>query len=158
MSTKTSVVSMWRRRAQRLARQGWACADCGRSFLVRRRACPVCGSVAGFRETPLPVRGTVRALTRAGASVEHLDQVTDHKPMVMLDLEGGHGFLTCLAAWSDAAILDSLRNASLRLTVRRIPLGHLPAGEPIPYGLKATADLRTRLDVKEAQKQSSKEG
>jgi hypothetical protein len=94
-------------------------------------------------------RGSVQAVTAAGASVEHLDQVTGRKPAVLVELAGGSGQLACLLQYADSVtLLPHLRGASVRLAVRRVPLGPLPAGEPIPYALKAALDLTTRLELK----------
>jgi hypothetical protein len=153
----TNVVAMWRRRAQRLGRQGFACSACGHLYLVQRPVCPACDATAGFVAAPLPVRATVRAVCRAGASVEHLDQVSDQKAAVLLELPGGVGNLACLVASVDAPILDSLRDTSLRIGIRRMALGHVPTDEPIQYGLKAVADVQTRLAAKRPPEPSARE-
>ena len=145
----TSVVKMWRGRAHLTGRQAWKCTGCGALTLVRRRVCARCGAVGMPSErAPLP-RGDVRALTAAGASVEHLDQVTGRKPAVLVELAGGAGKLACLLQYADSVtLLPQLRGASVRFAVRRVPLGPLPPGEPIPYALKAALDLSTRLELK----------
>jgi uncharacterized OB-fold protein len=149
---ETNVVRLWRRRENTLGRQGWKCLGCGRLALVRRRACAACGSAKGFENAPLPARGKVAALTSAGMSVEHLDQTTPRKPSVLLDLGGGTRLACLLASVDSGDVMDHLRGADLRLAVRRIPLGHLSPDEPIPYGLKAAADLKTRASIKAAHK------
>ncbi len=144
-----SVVKMWRRRTELTGRQGWKCAGCGVITLAQRRRCARCGALGLPTErTPLP-RGTVSAVTSAGASVEHLDQVTGKKPAVLVQLDGNAGLLACLLQYSDSVtLLPHLRGASVRLAVRRVPLGPLPTGEPIPYAFKAALDLSTRLALK----------
>jgi hypothetical protein len=145
----TSVVKMWRGRAQLTGRQGWKCGGCGALALVRRRVCARCGAVGVPTEQAALPRATVQAVTAAGASVEHLDQVTGRKPAVLVELAGGAGQLACLLQYADSVtLLPQLRGASVRLAVRRVPLGPLPAGEPIPYALKAALDLTTRLGLK----------
>ena len=145
----TSVVKMWRNRAQLTGRNGWTCSGCSVVSLVRRRVCARCGAVGIPTEQVALPRASVRAVTAAGASVEHLDQVTGRKPAVLVELAGGAGQLACLLQYADSVtLLPHLRGASVRLTVRRVPLGPLPAGEPIPYALKAALDLTTRLDLK----------
>ena len=55
-------------------------------------------------------------------------------------------------AYADSVtLLPHLRGASVRLAVRRVPLGPIPPGEPIPYALKAALDLSTRLALKPAR-------
>jgi hypothetical protein len=144
----TSVVKMWRGRTALTGRSAWKCAGCGVLSLVRRRRCARCGALGVPTErAPLP-RATVAATTAAGASVEHLDQVTGRKPAALLELAGGAGQLACLLQYADSVtLLPQLRGASVRLAVRRVPLGPLPPGEPIPYALKAALDLSTRLEL-----------
>jgi hypothetical protein len=155
----TSVVKMWRGRAELTGRTAWKCSGCGVLTLVRRRKCGACGAVGVPSErAPLP-RATVRAVTAAGASVEHLDQVTGRKPSVFLELDGGLGRLACLLQYADSVtLLPQLRGASVRLAVRRVPLGPLPPGEPIPYALKAALDLSTRLSLKPAKNTPAPDG
>jgi len=145
----TSVVKMWRGRAQLTGRTAWKCTGCGVLSLVRRRRCARCGALGVQTERAPLGRGDVRAVTAAGASVEHLDQVTGRKPAVLIELAGGVGQLACLLQYADSVtLLPHLRGASVRLAVRRVPLGPLPVGEPIPYALKAALDLSTRLELK----------
>jgi uncharacterized OB-fold protein len=150
--TDNNVVRMWRRRSVALARKGWKCAGCGRLALVKRLACPSCGSARGFEEAPLPQSGRAAALTSAGMSVEHLDQVTPRKASVLLDLGGAGRVAALLASVDSGDVMEKLRGQNLRLVVRKLALGHLPPGEPIPYGLKAAADLKTRSAIKAALK------
>lgn len=140
-----NVVKMWRRRAELTARTGLRCTGCGAVSLVRRRVCARCGSAAEPERVRLPA-GEIRAVTAAGLTVEHLDQVTGRKAAVWLELAGGAGHLACLLQHADSvSLLPHVRGAPVRLAVRRVPLGALPPGEPIPYALKASLDLRTRL-------------
>ena len=148
MSQGVNVVHMWRRRGAILTRNGEQCSACGAMFLVKRRACPACASTAGFATTPLPLRANVEALCSSGASVEHLDQVTSRKPSVFLNLDGV-GRIACLVADVDGGKLDALRGQTLKLVVRKLALGHLPTSEPIPYGLKAAAELTTRRALRQ---------
>lgn len=144
----SNVVATWRRRDLMLTRRGWRCADCGRTTLVRRLACPGCGATAEAERVPLARRGTVRAISSAGAGLERLDQTTSRRVVALLELEGGQN-IACLVAHADTVTLTSaLRGQTLRLAVRRIPLGPLAEDEPIPYGLKATLDLSTRQVLK----------
>jgi hypothetical protein len=138
------VVGQWRRRAQLTGRQAWTCV-CGAISVVRRRACPQCGKKE-LMLRPLPPRATATAVTISGASVEHLDQVTGRKPAALLEL-GSNARLACLVADADARTIDGLRGASLRLVVRRLTLA-LDAEAPIPYGLKAAADVATRITLR----------
>jgi uncharacterized OB-fold protein len=140
-----NVVKMWRGRGEMLGRQGFRCTGCGAVSLVRRRLCARCGAGAATERTGLS-GGEVRAVTAAGLTVENLDQVTGRKAAVWIELSGGAGHLACLLQHSDSlSLLPHLRGAPVRLCVRRVPLGPLPPGEPIPYALKAALDLRTRL-------------
>jgi len=143
------VVGAWRRQPVQTARQGWCCSACGRIYLVRRLRCPGCEGVDTLERGALPRRATAVAVCRAGGRVEHLDQTTGRKPAVLLEHEAGH--LTCLVTATDDAL--DLRGELLRVVVRRIPLGALPPDEPIPYGIKAAADLSTRLRLKAEQKE-----
>jgi uncharacterized OB-fold protein len=147
MSSGGNVVAAWRDRAALLGRQAWICGACGRPSLARRRLCAACGAPAEARREPLPRRGTVVALSAAGAAVEHLDQVTGRKAAVLVELEGG-GRVACLLAHADSvSLLAHLRGQPVRLAVRRIPLA-VAGGDPIPYGLKAAVDLETRAAIK----------
>jgi uncharacterized OB-fold protein len=141
----TSVVQLWRQRALMTTRRALACSGCGAIALVSRRACARCGLGVEQREIQLP-RGTVAAQTAAGASVEHLDQVTARKATALVELAGGAGRLTCLVAHADSiSVFSTLRGAPVRLGVRRQTLGEVASGEPIVYTLKATLDLRDKL-------------
>jgi len=143
-----NVVKMWRKRGELTSRQGYRCAACKAVALVARRACANCGATGESERVPLP-GGEIRAVTAAGLAVEHLDQVTSRKAAVYIELSGSAGKLACLLQHSDStSLLPHLRGAPVRLAVRRVPLGPLPPGEPIPYALKAALDLRTRLALK----------
>jgi len=151
-----NVVATWRGRGALLGREGWQCGACKRFTLARRHVCAGCGAVGRAEAVPLPRRGTVSALSMAGAAVEHLDQVTGRKPAVMVELDGG-ARIACLLAHVDSMTLaPSLRGQPVRLAVRRIPLA-VDASEPIPYGLKAALDLETRAALKEAAGDRKKE-
>ena len=142
-----NVVASWRGRGALLGREGWRCAACGRLALARRRVCAACGAEGRAERAPLPRRGTVAAVSVAGAAVEHLDQVTGRKPAVLVELEGG-ARIACLLAHADSVSLAAaVRGQPVRLAVRRIPLA-VDASEPIPYGLKAALDLETRAALK----------
>jgi uncharacterized OB-fold protein len=142
-----NVVATWRARGALLGREGWRCGGCGRLTLARRRICLACGAAGKAEPAALPRRGTVAALSVAGAAVEHLDQVTGKKPIVLVELEGG-GRVACLLAHADSMTLAAaVRGQPVRLAVRRIPLA-IDASEPIPYGLKAALDLETRAALK----------
>jgi uncharacterized OB-fold protein len=142
-----NVVATWRGRSALLGRQGWRCAGCGALALARRRICTGCGAVGRAEPAPLPRRGTVAAVSVAGAAVEHLDQVTGRKPTVLVELEGG-ARIACLLAHTDSiSLAAAVRGQPVRLAVRRIPLA-LGDSEPIPYGLKAALDLETRAALK----------
>ena len=138
------VVGAWRRQPIQMTRQGWRCSACDRVYMVRRLRCPHCDATDRLEATALPRSAVAEAVCNAGARVEHLDQVTDRKPVVLLKHD--HGRIACLVTATDGAL--PLRGESLRVVVRRIPLGHLPPGEPIPYGIKAAVDLSTRLRLK----------
>jgi uncharacterized OB-fold protein len=141
----TSVVQLWRQRALTSTRRALACSGCGAVAMVARRACARCGSTAGSKDVPLP-GGTVAALTAAGASVEHLDQVTARKAVALVELAGGAGRIACLVAHADTiSVFAGLRGAQVHFGVRRQTLGEVPSGEPIVYTLKATLDLRDKL-------------
>lgn len=151
-----NVVKMWRLRGELSKRHGFRCAGCGNIALVERRKCPKCGSQEKPVSAPLP-RGTVRAVTNAGASVEHLDQVTGRKAAVLVELEGQAGHIACLLQHADSlTLLPHVRGASVRFGVRRAVLGPLPLGEPIPYTLKAVLDLRTRVSLQPKPEPSTK--
>ena len=142
-----NVVATWRGRASLLGREGWQCGACMRFTLARRRVCSGCGALGRAEQAPLPRRGTVTALSLAGAAVEHLDQVTGRKPAVLVELEGG-ARIACLLAHADSITLAAaVRGQPVRLAVRRISLA-VDASEPIPYGLKAALDLETRAALK----------
>lgn len=144
---KNNVVKMWRQRGELSKRHGFRCVACGTITLVERRKCAKCGSLEKPAAAPLP-RGIVRASTNAGASVEHLDQVTGRKAAVWVELEGNAGNLACLLQHADSlTLLPHVRGASVRFGVRRAVLGPLALSEPIPYTLKAVLDLRTRIAV-----------
>ena len=144
-----NVVATWRGRGALLGREGWRCGACQRLSLARRRVCTGCGAVDRAERAPLPRRGTVTALSVAGAAVEHLDQVTGRKPAVLVELEGGVR-IACLLAHADGMTLAAaVRGQPVRLAVRRIALA-IDASEPIPYGLKAALDLETRAALKES--------
>ncbi|HEY8143080.1 MAG TPA: hypothetical protein VIG06_10425 [Kofleriaceae bacterium] len=144
-----NVVASWRGRGALLGREGWRCGACQQLSLARRRVCAGCGAVMRAEPAPLPRRGTVAALSMAGAAVEHLDQVTGKKPAVLVELEGG-ARIACLLSHADSMTLAAaLRGQPVRLAVRRIPLA-IDASEPIPYGLKAALDLETRAALKSA--------
>jgi uncharacterized OB-fold protein len=146
----TSVVKLWRQRALMTTRRALACAGCGAIALVARRACARCGSQAPQVTAPLP-RGTVIAKSAAGASVEHLDQVTPRRAAALVELDGGAGRVACLVAHADSlSAWSSLTGAGVRFGVRRQTLGELPSGEPIVYTFKATLDLRDKLARKTA--------
>jgi uncharacterized OB-fold protein len=150
-----NVVASWRARAALLGRAGWRCAACGRLALAHRRVCTGCGAVGRAEPAPLPRRGTVAALSVAGAAVEHLDQVTARKPAVLVELEGG-ARVACLLAHADSITLAAaVRGQPVRLAVRRIPLA-VAASEPIPYGLKAALDLETRAALKARDAEKTK--
>jgi uncharacterized OB-fold protein len=142
-----NVVATWRGRGALLGREGWRCGACGRLALARRRVCNACGATDKAERAPLPRQGTVAALSVAGAAVEHLDQVTGRKPIVLVELEGGTR-VACLLAHADSMTLAAaVRGQPVRLAVRRIPLA-IDASEPIPYGLKAALGLETRAALK----------
>lgn len=150
-----NVVASWRARGALLGRTGWRCAACGRLALARRRVCLGCGAVDRAEPAALPRRGTVAALSVAGAAVEHLDQVTARKPVVLVELDGG-GRVACLLAHADSMTLAAaVRGQPVRLAIRRIPLQIGPS-EPIPYGLKAALDLDTRAALKASDAQKKK--
>jgi uncharacterized OB-fold protein len=139
-----NVVASWRGRAAMLGRRGWACGACGRISLARRRVCAGCGAAAAMEQVALPRRGSVAALSPAGAAVEHLDQVSGRRAALLVELDGGRGRIACLLSHADSMTLfGELRGQPVRLAVRRIPLA-LGGDEPIPYGIKAALDLETR--------------
>lgn len=155
---QNNVVKMWRLRGELSKRHGFKCAHCGVISLVERRKCAHCGSAEKPLAAPLP-RGTVRAVTNAGGSVEHLDQVTGRKAAVWVELEGKAGNIACLLQHADSlTLLPQVRGASVRFGVRRAVLGYLPVGEPIPYTLKAVLDLRTRVSLQPKPETSSNKG
>jgi uncharacterized OB-fold protein len=155
-SMNNNVVKMWRLRGELSKRNGFRCPSCGVITLVERRKCARCGSLEKPVAAPLP-RGTIRATTNAGASVEHLDQVTGRKAAAWVELEGNAGSLACLLQHADSLkLLPHLRDASVRFGVRRAALGPLPVGEPIPYTLKAVLDLRTRVSLQPKPDPSTK--
>jgi len=142
-----NVVATWRGRGALLGREGWRCGACQRLWLARRRVCAGCGAVDRAERAALPRRGKVAALSVAGAAVEHLDQVTGRKPVVLVELTGG-ARIACLLAHADSMTLaTAVRDQPVRLAVRRIALA-IDASEPIPYGLKAALDLETRAALK----------
>ncbi len=150
-----NVVASWRGRGALLGRDAWRCRGCQHLSLARRRVCVACGQETAVERAPLPRRGTVAALSVAGAAVEHLDQVTGKKPAVLVELEGGTR-IACLLAHADSMTLAAaLRGQPVRLAVRRIPLA-IDASEPIPYGLKAALDLGTRAALKASAAGESK--
>lgn len=142
-----NVVATWRGRAALLGREGWQCGACKRFALARRLVCPGCGAVGRAERAPLARRGTVAAVSVAGAAVEHLDQVTGRKPVVLVELDGG-ARIACLLAHADSmSLATAVRGQPVRLAIRRIPLA-VDASEPIPYGVKAALDLETRAALK----------
>lgn len=151
-----NVVKMWRLRGELSKRHGFRCPSCGTITLVERRKCAKCGSLEKPVAAPLP-RGTIRATTNAGASVEHLDQVTGRKAAAWVELEGNAGNLACLLQHADSlTLLPHVRGAGVRFGVRRAVLGPIPLGEPIPYTLKAVLDLRTRVSLQPKPDPSTK--
>ena len=138
-----NVVAMWRRRPLLLRRRGWGCNGCGRVFLVSRRRCARCGASSGFTARPLPEGGVVIAASHRGAWIEDLDQTRHGVGAVLLDL-GALGRIACTVAASEAIwSRDELRQARLRLAVRRLsPATDL--AQPISYGPKAVADVPER--------------
>jgi hypothetical protein len=117
---------------------------------VRRRACATCGSAEPAIAAALPRGGTVLARTVAGAAVEHLDQVSDRKATVLVDLGGLR--ISCLVAHSDSvSLMDRLRGQKVRLTVRKTLLGEHHGSAPIAYTLKASLDHETRVALKTAK-------
>jgi uncharacterized OB-fold protein len=142
-----NVVATWRGRGALLGREGWQCGACKRFALARRHVCAGCGAVGRAERAPLARRGTVSALSMAGAAVEHLDQVTGRKPAVLIELDGG-ARIACLLAHADSMTLAAaVRGKPVRLAVRRLSLA-VDASEPIPYGVKAALDLETRAALK----------
>jgi uncharacterized OB-fold protein len=155
-TVNNNVVKMWRVRGEVSKRHGFRCTSCGVISLAERRKCARCGSSAKPESAPLP-RGTIRATTNAGASVEHLDQVTGRKAAAWVELDGNAGQLACLLQHADSlTLLPHVRGAGVRFGVRRAVLGPLPLGEPIPYTLKAVLDLRTRVSLQPKPDPSTK--
>lgn len=151
-----NVVKMWRLRGELSKRHGFRCPACKVISLVERRKCARCGSLEKPVAAPLP-RGIIRATTNAGASVEHLDQVTGRKAAAWIELDGEAGNLACLLQHADSlTLLPHARGAAVRFGVRRAVLGPLPLGEPIPYTLKAVLDLRTRVSLQPKPETSTK--
>jgi hypothetical protein len=151
-----NVVKMWRLRGELSKRHGFRCPSCGVISLAERRKCARCGSSEKPESAPLP-RGIIRAVTNAGGSVEHLDQVTGRKAAVWVEMEGNAGGLACLLQHADSlTLLPHVRGASVRFGVRRGALGPLPLSEPIPYTLKAVLDLRTRVSLQPKPDPSTK--
>lgn len=151
-----NVVKMWRLRGELSKRHGFRCPSCGTMSLAERRKCARCGSLEKSESAPLP-RGTIRAVTNAGGSVEHLDQVTGRKASVWVEMEGNAGNLVCLLQHADSlSLLPHVRGAAVRFGVRRAALGPLPVSEPIPYTLKAVLDLRTRVSLQPKPDSSTK--
>jgi uncharacterized OB-fold protein len=123
--------------------------------MVRRLSCPRCESAEGFEEVALPSSGEVLALTVAGQRMEELDQVRSRRAACLLALPGG-GRLACLLSDADVDLAPSvLRGAFLRVAVRRMSAEADSAAEPITYGIKAVADLRTRLASRAAGKRDA---
>ncbi len=151
-----NVVKMWRLRGELSRRHGFRCLSCGTITLAKRRKCARCGSLDKPESAPLP-RGTIRAVTNAGGSVEHLDQVTGRKAAVWVEMEGNAGHLACLLQHADSlTLLPHVRGAAVRFGVRRATLGPLPVSEPIAYTLKAVLDLRTRVTLQPKPETSTK--
>ena len=143
------VVKRWRQRELSLGRQAWRCSQCQQISMVKRARCTGCGG-ADLEAAPLPRRGVVVAACMAGAAVEHLDQVTDRKAALWVELDGG-GTVACLLAHADShRLFDHIRQKPVRLAVRRMTLGQTHGAEPIEYGLKATIDLETRASIVES--------
>lgn len=135
-----NTTKAWRLRGVLTRRCGFGCPSCGRIAIVRRRRC-VCGASPGeFRA--LPRAGVAEAVTRAGTSLERLDQVRHRCVAVVLRIASSR--LACLIADTDAALCDKLRGQPLRLAIRAIGRQSAERNEPLRYGLKAAADLQTR--------------
>lgn len=131
-----NVTNSWRARGLLMQRQGWACADCGKISVARRRYCCGCGG-AKLKQAPLPRDVMLTSICLAGESIETLNQEDNLRLNGLVQLNA-NSHLVCQVAYArrGAKEASALAGCACYLSVRRLSQ-HLSAADPIAYGLKA---------------------
>lgn len=147
-----NVVAAWRDRARGLRGEYWRCENCGRFAGVRRASCTHCGHgmLASSRALlPRSFRGLESS--HAHPVVESMDQVSDRRPVMLVEARNGQVFALPLCE-SDAQHGAELVGETLELGLRRTR-NDIGPNDPISYGRKLVAGAIVRQRLKRNSKQ-----
>src|SRR5262249_54904482 len=128
--------------------------NCGRFAGVRRTACLGCGrAMDSSSSTSLPHSFRALESSHAHCIVESMDQVSERKPVMLVEARNGQLFALPLCE-TDAQHGAALVGETLELVLRRTQ-NSVGSSDPISYARKLAASAIVRLRLK---RNSSREG